>query len=757
MRSLKVKLVINIIILLLLSSINSGNTSLVLNQSGQIGITPTTFASLLYEDDTFNFIENSRFISDNQGSAVEDIYYRLGVVKLLDPQLNNLSSNLKTAWTTKVLSFQNPDGGFGSWEGDKSSVTSTKNALQVLSWLNTLNQINTTHTQVYLDSLHNTLTGGYESDNYDTDSDVYSTHLAVIAYNLLGLSPIGPSNVSDLFIRAQNDGTALPSTELGGFGKQTNNIRGIYWTSEISVTSAAITGLDILGSIASIDQSAASSFINGLKQGSGGYLNDHVTIASSSITYTSSAIEGLSILGAIPSDTSSQEGFIYGLEEIDGGFRLKSTSTKSSLIATYFAVNALDLLGLEPTDVQNTIDYVLDFSSFTDGYGSSPSASPTLRETYDAVESYVIAGREVPNKQGILSYVNSYYNPDGGYGILGSYTESTFRAVSIYSLLGTELPNKATTIQFLQSLQQDSDGGFVKSSTDSVSYVISTYRAVNALNLLGSQPLSVTNVISYLKQNQRSDGGFAGYFTDPGTSDVSSTYRAVRALAILGDTPNNPVSAISFLKNSQNSNGGFKRGINDIVAPANQSSMIYTYSAVRALSILNEHPNNASSLYDYIASVRNTDGGYGIQPLHTSDIAYTFVSLYLLRNMHEISEFYVEPLSPTNNTETNEITFSLAINGGIKPFTIEVYLDDVLQTPVVTDTGSQTNVDIIIPGDLSVENNMTITITDRTGAAIHLSPELFGLIITFNQMLLIAIVGGSVIVVIIIFFLIKKK
>ncbi|MFW9780395.1 MAG: prenyltransferase/squalene oxidase repeat-containing protein, partial [Candidatus Heimdallarchaeota archaeon] len=351
-----------------------------------------------------------------------------------------------------------------------------------------------------------------------------------------------------------------------------------------------------------------------------------------------------------------------------------------------------------------------------DGFGGTPGELPTLRETFDAVAAITLANISLENGQQIIEYVGSYRNPDGGFGIAGSYTESTLRAAEIYNLLETPFPNPGETILFLQGLQQG-DGGFSKKAGSTVSYVVSTYRAVRALEILGAKPMDTPKTIQYLISNQNPDGGFGGFIGD--SSDVSSTYRAVRALNILNSAPSDGNAAIEFLKDSQNPDGGFKRSSYDIQRPANISNIIYSYSAVRGLLILNSNPINSTSLYHFISSTRNRDGGYGEHPDFTSNIAYTYVAFWLLKHMPEISNFKVLLPENLNSTRSSYLEFSVEINGGITPLNYTIYLgtsNTIISSGILTSSGTViVNTSSLQPGT----HTLRLVVFDLSGMTIE--------------------------------------
>ncbi|MCE7733294.1 MAG: hypothetical protein GPJ54_00355, partial [Candidatus Heimdallarchaeota archaeon] len=335
---------------------------------------------------TVSLISQTRALANNNASSLDMIFYRLVALKTLDPLLGNLSSSVQSYWINQVLSFQNSNGGFGAWYKDDSSVSNTYKALVVLDLLSYDFSSLETGISVYLERLRNTLTNGYNSNLADGDSDVKSTYYAVKAYALMGMLPPVDSDVATSLKRAQN------TASDGGFGLQSNNIKGIAWTSEVSTSFRALEALKLLGTTAD-DENAALDFIK-IRQtlpssaGEGGFTNIIASLSSgTTLSYTSSAIRALNLFNTVANDSTAVKNYILSLENTtDGSFKIKSSTSFSSLKATYFAVIGLDKLsGERPSNMQSTINYLVNFGFTTDGYGGTPGEEATMRETFDAV------------------------------------------------------------------------------------------------------------------------------------------------------------------------------------------------------------------------------------------------------------------------------------------------------------------------------------------------------------------------------------
>ncbi len=635
--------------------------------SNDLTIYPNVPPDLLDRARTANFIRESRYSLSKNATSIDKIFYRIGALRLLDPDLSNLTQSQKDYLISQILSFQNTNFGFGDWYKDRSSVTGTYKAVQSLIWLG-YNGLNTANVKQYLDALLVPLTNSFKTYLSDSDGDLYATSIAVLTYSLLNEPVPSSTNVADTLLNGQNlDPSFVPPQEIGGFGLQTNSKKSIYWTSSVVLTSYALEALNKLGMNAN-DTNSAISFIKNLQLSNGGFV-DVTTQTSSSASYSARAIVGLNLLGSSPVDTAKAASYLKGLQSSNGGYRLKDTSVAPSLKGTYFSLLGLSSLNVVPANITETVNYLVNLPDMVDGYGANPESEPNLRTTFDGVYSLVLMNRTITNKQRLLNYVESYRNNDNGFGLTGSYVESTFRAVTIYSLLNMSMPSASGVISFLQSLQQP-DGGFSKTPGNTTSFVISTYRAIVALKLLGATPTNVNGAISYLKSTQNTDGGFGGYVGD--ISDVSSTYRAVRALSLLNDTSFDVTAAVSFLKNSQNPDGGFKRSSYDNALPNNVSHAIFTYSAVRALIILRSLPNNISGVYYYLKSLRNNDGGYGKHPDFTSDLAYTFSSLYVLSLLPEITGFKAVLPGNLDSLRSQYDNFSVTISSELYPMNYSI-------------------------------------------------------------------------------------
>lgn len=688
-------------LLLVLTILNVPNTTEAIKlDNTPLALQPSIGAELTDSASTANFLRSLQNTAKYNASNIDQIYYRLAAYRILDPTLVDLPVDISNVFVSSILSFQNPDGGFGQWHRDTSGISSTKKAVEVLSWLGELGQINATLVGEYLNSIRNQLTSGFNSNKYDSDADIYTSTLGVESYDILGLSLTNKTDITNMFLRSQNNSTdplLVPTIELGGFGKQTNNQKGIFWSSQATVSRAAVHSLQILATpFVSTD---TVNFLKSLQTTNGGFVNDKLSISESS-SYTSSALEAIYMLSSTPQDAVKAIGYIQSLETSDGGFKLTAGSVGSSMKATYYCLNSLSLLSSSPSNVTKTKEFLLNWLPTSGGYGGYPGEEATLRETFDAVSALNLMDRTPTSKSTIINYLESYRNPSGGFGLISSYVESTLRVLEVYNILGVAYPTPTETINFLQSLQQP-DGGFSKGEGKAVSYVISTYRSVRALQLLNSAPLYPSKVSNYiLSTYNASVGGFGGYYGD--SPDVSSTYRALRTFKMLNYSQYDKLAISNFIKNSQNPDGGFKRSTYDITRPKNVSNAIFTYSAVKALSILDDVPKNVSGVYQYVTTLRNSDGGYSEHPQFTSDGSYTFTNIWILANLNKITGFKVQ--LDTDIITKGDTSLSIGVYGELVPIAYNITFQGVSLTGTLQSQGkvvlSFTNLPL---GDYSVK------------------------------------------------------
>ena len=249
-----------------------------------------------------------------------------------------------------------------------------------------------------------------------------------------------------------------------------------------------------------------------------------------------------------------------------------------------------------------------------------------------------------------IDYINSLENPDGGFrpsakeGPSGLGASSS--AIRALKHLGTTVKHKDQVEKVILQFAQES-GAFAEQPGKPE--IRATWFGVNALVNIGSAPKNADGVRDYVTRNAKSlypDIYFAAAALEdikmksPKASEwiaafeatrnpdgsygkgAADTAHAVVVILRLGGTVRDPGAVGKVLKAAQNPNGGFA-GEGDAV------NLPGTYTVMRALRMLKEKPDLAS-LYRYVASQRNPDGGYGVAPGKPSNMTFTYFASAIL-------------------------------------------------------------------------------------------------------------------------------
>jgi hypothetical protein len=113
-----------------------------------------------------------------------------------------------------------------------------------------------------------------------------------------------------------------------------------------------------------------------------------------------------------------------------------------------------------------------------------------------------------------------------------------------------------------------------------------------------------------------------------GAGQARATGGAVAAVLRLGGKVEHPDNVIKALKAGQRPDGGFgKEG-------TNRSDLETSYRVARTFHMLKATPD-AGRLRQFIASCRNSDGGYGVMPGQPSTTSGTYYAAIILHWLDE--------------------------------------------------------------------------------------------------------------------------
>jgi len=599
-----------------------------------------------------DLVRDSQNIDENSLVSLRDIFYYISIFNLTSTPLGEEKNMLKA----RLWSYQNPDGGFGDWRGDRSKAGSTLTAVRALEMLDS-KPLNLTGSLNFISRLQveglNYGNYGFRSSLKEGDADISSTYDAVSVFHILG--GIIP-NIQGVRVYAFDH----QNTD-GGFGYQTNRESGIIWDSTVLHSHRGIIALDILGE-EPVFRSEVVSFIRSQQGLDGGFRNE--PDGNERVSYTYNAVEGLSFLNEEIPRKEEIVSFLGSLKMSNGGYLEDPLDTKTGLHSTYFALRTLNILNIPVGN--DSVDFAIQYlrERIDGGFGDYPGLASNSRTTFNAVSLLNRIGKAPDDPQAVYRFINGLKNADGGYGHNGvSNVETTYRSILTLHLLGYPVDH-VSVISFIRSLQNNNGGfPFAEGYPSRTAY---TYRAIRTLELLGSRPLNIVGAIEYLHERQNPDGGFGNYAGET-SSDIASVYRAIRGLSILGSMPFDRKGAEDFVTGSQNPDGGFRRSPDDRTYPANLSTSFFTYDGVLSAYFLGISINDDAGAYRFIESLRNPDLGFGEKEFFTSTTSDTFSALWsfmvLFDDMHFTElEFSIPVISPSDPTTSDLITFDISLN-----------------------------------------------------------------------------------------------
>jgi len=124
-----------------------------------------------------SFLKASQNVPANDMNNLDEIYHRVMTLYRFDQTLSWLSLEERANIADRVRAFQNPDGGFGEWNSDRSFIHSTRKAIEILAALGA-KPTNVTNVIDFICRLQITglsdpySNGGFKSYLQDSDADI---------------------------------------------------------------------------------------------------------------------------------------------------------------------------------------------------------------------------------------------------------------------------------------------------------------------------------------------------------------------------------------------------------------------------------------------------------------------------------------------------------------------------------------------------------------------------------------------------------
>lgn len=657
MRGTKLNAKINALVLLfviILSSVlvNSGN--------GDFNESQETIRSKLNNPqidgmqsifDNQSFLDNiASFLSESQNDGVKRIksmddafYIGMTLFYLKDFQTVQ-SEQLETVIFSFINTSRNSDGGYGNWDGSKSSMESTFQALKLLYSFNVISQLTSQEansTLNYIQQLLTVLSGYFPIVNWDVP-DITSTFRAIwikdmIETEFVSLTPIIDSNATNYI-----EGNYIEPTSSDSTGYSEINGGEL----ELLASNYAFRALDLLGIPEPNHVENVAEYLSdliSLTGGTSGYIGSLPTLG-----YTSAAIQlYLDMLGMgsfdvtefVPSDFLDNAINYITANKIAGyGYSSSDRDTTPELSSTYFALKALwlteqsGLLTITP-DFSGVFEYLAIGLQPDFGIGDYPGDIPDLESTAQALYIGNLIGNTSWINPLIIDYIDDTYSSiTGGFGFRAntrSLVKYTYYGVQALRMMNDPLVNAYDIKQYILNAQNE-NGGFGDSIGSLLSYLTHTYWAIETLNLLGEiclQNIDYEQIVNWVTNLKNVDGTYSNY---PGfNTTLTSSYRAIQLLTLFNEpiVTNDPLK--TTLLDYRQPDGGYLSTLNKTGA-----SVEATFYGV-SLSLQLDLEVNFTKETEFVYSLYNDDGGFGERQGFTSSVESTYYALLLLNLLEQ--------------------------------------------------------------------------------------------------------------------------
>jgi len=634
--------------------------------------TQSVFENQSLMDNIAKFLLQSQNDGAQRIKSMDDAYY-IGMTLFYLKDFQTIQSEqIETEIFSFVNDTRNFNGGYGNWDGSKSSMESTFQALELMSSFNIISQLTTQEansTLDYIQELITVLSGYYPIVNWDAP-DITSTFRAIWIKDMLEtefvtLTPFVDSNASNFIEGNYIEPTTSDSTGYSEiFGGEL----------ELLASNYAFRALDLLGIPEPTHVENIAKYLNDLIALTGGVSGSISSLPT--IGYTSSAIQlyldmlgmgGFDVTEFVPNDFLDNAINYITANKIAGyGYSSSDRDDTPELSSTYFSLKALWLadqagqLTITP-DLSGVYEY-LAFGLQPDfGIGDYPGDIPDLESTTQALFIGNLIGNTSWFNPLIINYVEeAYSDKTGGFGFRPNtrpVVKYTYYGVQALRMMNDPLVNAYAIKQFILNTQNEV-GGFGESIGSLLSYLTHTYWAIETLNLLGEiclQNIDYDQIIDWMVNLRNTDGTFSNY---PGfNTTLASSFRAIQLLTLFNKSIATDDPLKTTLLDYRYPNGGYLSTLYDTIP-----GMEATFYGV-SISLQLNLEVNFTKVADFVYSLLNNDGGFGEKQGFTSSIESTYYALLLLN----LIEQTIEPENHDLYSEYPEDFFSPMIDPGFIP------------------------------------------------------------------------------------------
>jgi hypothetical protein len=246
-------------------------------------------------------------------------------------------------------------------------------------------------------------------------------------------------------------------------------------------------------------------------------------------------------------------GYVTQRQNDDGGYTFAQWS-ESSAQDTYYALEILKMLRVQPPRSQSTINFLKELQHSDGGFDS-------IKVAYYVTSSLKELG--TTPERGIEEYILLVQNSASRLGSFevnieaASDVETLYLSLETLKLLGKPIESEAMPELILNL--RNYDGSFGKSG---YSRMASVYYALASLKLLGYPMNALDSTLRWIRGCEYPSGGFARAPNDfDGYLVLEDIYYGLRALGVLGEGVLHHSQNLKLIGKFQNGNGGFRRSI----------------------------------------------------------------------------------------------------------------------------------------------------------------------------------------------------
>jgi prenyltransferase beta subunit len=271
--------------------------------------------------------------------------------------------------------------------------------------------------------------------------------------------------------------------------------------------------------------------------------------------------------------------------------------------------------GQSPDQKKATVVYLQQLQQKDGGFApAAGQAKSSLRATSAALRALKYFGGDAKDRDAAATFVKSCFDKDsGGFGDQpGGKPDVTLTAVGAMALVELKqstAPYEPVVLKYLGENAKDFDQIRI---------------AAAGLEALGKQPPQAKAWLDQVRKMANPDSTYG-----KGDGAARDTGSAIVIELRLGGKVENPDSILKALNAGQRNDGGFSK------ADAKGSDLESSYRITRAYHMLKAKPAKAQALRDFVATCRNADGGYGVEPGQPSSVGATYYASIILHWLGE--------------------------------------------------------------------------------------------------------------------------